>query len=306
MKRRSKAHISSGDLAPVERVSLRSQGYSEAWLEQQIINDPGMLRLSEGNMKVVRPQLRQDKERRLDLLLKAADEDTYYSVELMLGELNASHLVRTIDYWLRNMAALDEDWDHVAVAVAERISETNCRRVARWLAEVAPFVAIELRAIRVDGRLAIEPVTVFDGRDHQEALDLDRPQVELGRDYWLKKASVEMVDLAEDMASVLPKLDPKLRLSYRQGFWGVTAQGGPANFISFSPKKNFVKATARVEDAEGWAKRLKKTGLDVVRIRAGRSVQFKVPAALSSAQRKVWKEMCQVAFGERFPDLSDN
>jgi hypothetical protein len=293
------------ELTPAQEVSLKShKGYSEGWLERQIIKNPSILKLVEGKLEVVRSQLRQGKERRLDLFLKALDEDTYYSVELMLGELDESHLVRTIDYWLRNQLAFaDKDWEHVAVVVAESISESGCRRVARWLADNAPLVAIELRAISVDGRLAVQPFTVFDGRDREEELDLDRPQLDSDRDYWLKKASEKTLKLAEEIASVLPKIDSKLRVSYRHGFLGVTAQNRPANFVSFHPKKSFVKAKARVGDAEAWARRLEKGGLDVVRIRPGQSVQFKVSAALSRIQRKLWRDICQTAYNERFPEL---
>lgn len=292
------------ELTPAVLVDLKAhRGYSEDWLERQITKNPAMLGLTDGKLEVVRTQLRQDKERRLDLLLKAPDEGTYYSVELMLGELNASHLVRTVDYWLRNKDAIaDKDWEHVPVVVAERISETGWRRVARWLADVSPLIAIELRAISVDSRLAVQCFTVFDGRDHQEELDIQVPQVELGPDYWVKKASEKTVAVAQDVGSILPKIDSKLRLSYKQEFIGVMAQNRPANFVTFNPKKSFVRARVTVTESETWAKRLKKAGVDVFRVKSGKSVHFRLRDKPSGSQRKVLKEMFQAAFEERFPD----
>jgi hypothetical protein len=270
-------------------------------VEQQIVNNPGLLELSTGKLEVVRRQLRLDKERRQDLLLKASNDDTYYSVELMLGDLNSSHLVRAIDYWLRNRAASDDkDWDHIPVIVAERIGDTGVRRVAKWLSEVSPLVAIELRAIRVKGRLAVQPFKVFDGRDAQEELDLSQPQQELGRDYWIKKSSERTVKLAEEMGAMLPLIDPKLHLSYKGGFLGVTAQNRPANFVTFNPKKNFVRARARIAEAELWAKKLKRAGFDILRVSSGRSVQFRLPDEPSRKQRGLLKELFQRAYEQRF------
>ncbi len=306
MKRQKSTRIpdAATELAAAEVISLKAhKGFDEAWLQQQIIKNPAILRLSDGKIEVVRSQLRQDRERRLDLLLKAAEEDTYYSVELMLGELNPSHLVRAIDYWRRNQEAFkDKDWDHVPVVVAERIGDSGCRRVAQWLSEVSPLVAIELRAILVGGKLAVEPFKVLDGRDVQEELDLTQPQVEVGRDYWIKKSSEKTVKLAEEVGSLLSKVDSKLRLSYKQSFLGVTAQNRPANFMTFNPKRNFVRAWARVVDSDAWAKKLKHAGFEVMRVRSGRSLQFRIADGPSQTQRRILVQLCQKAYDERFPD----
>lgn len=52
----------------------------------------------------------------LDIL--AADGDTYYSVEVQLGEVDASHSFRVFDYWARNRTRF-EGRTHVAVLVVE-------------------------------------------------------------------------------------------------------------------------------------------------------------------------------------------
>jgi hypothetical protein len=284
-----------------EVVSLKDHpGYDEAWLEREIAKDPKILGL--GDLQVVRAQLRQDKERRLDLLLKDAEEDTYYSVELMLGELNASHLIRGIDYWLRNEQAFeDKEWDHVPVVVAEKISEGGCRRVARWLSEVSPLVLIELRAIQVSGNLAVQTFKVFDGRDVQEELDLTRTQP-VGREYWVKKSSERSLALAEKLVALLLQIDAGLQLSYRQEFLGITARNRPANFVVFHPKRNFVRVRAKLTETDEWANKLKQCGIEPLRIKAGRSLHFKIHDALTQTQLRIVKELFERAYEERFPD----
>jgi len=36
---------------------------------------------------------------RIDFLLRNAEADTYYEVEVKLGALDESHIIRTIEYW---------------------------------------------------------------------------------------------------------------------------------------------------------------------------------------------------------------
>jgi hypothetical protein len=51
------------------------------------------------SVSVVERQRRQEKAGRLDLLLQDDSEDIRYEVELMLGSVDESHLIRTIEYW---------------------------------------------------------------------------------------------------------------------------------------------------------------------------------------------------------------
>src|SRR5689334_3511819 len=86
-------------LAKSTVVNLRSAGINEAYLEKLIKDDPSILGL--GDVFVVQSQRKQDKAGRLDLLLQEASEDDpgRYVVELMLGSVDESHLIRTIEYW---------------------------------------------------------------------------------------------------------------------------------------------------------------------------------------------------------------
>src|SRR5437588_757831 len=104
---------------PSEPFSLKSHpGFDESWLEKQIVEHPEILEL--GAKKVVRSQVLQKSGGKVDLLLKDEDNEVFYTVELMLGTVDASHIVRTIDYFLREQTRTEtEDWTHVAVLVAE-------------------------------------------------------------------------------------------------------------------------------------------------------------------------------------------
>ncbi|MDS3860862.1 hypothetical protein RIF25_08545 [Thermosynechococcaceae cyanobacterium BACA0444] len=81
--------------------TIRAIGKDEAWLQRWIIEKPSRLGL--GDIQIINHELRHYKNRggKLDLLAYRADLDTYYEIELMLGECDSDHGFRTLDYWAR-------------------------------------------------------------------------------------------------------------------------------------------------------------------------------------------------------------
>jgi hypothetical protein len=77
---------------------LRDLGYDEIWLQNWLTADPARLGL--GEVQIVARELSAPRGGSLDIL--ARDGDTYYSVEVQLGEVDASHSFRVFDYWARN------------------------------------------------------------------------------------------------------------------------------------------------------------------------------------------------------------
>ena len=97
-----------------QQARLRDLGYDEIWLQNWLVADPARLGL--GDVRIVAQELTAPRGGSLDIL--AADGDTYYSVEVQLGEVDASHSFRVFDYWARNRARFDSK-THVAVLVVE-------------------------------------------------------------------------------------------------------------------------------------------------------------------------------------------
>jgi hypothetical protein len=55
------------------------------------------------------------------MLLKDSEEETMYEVEVMLGETDESHIIRTIEYW-DNQKRRWPQRQHKAVLIAEHIN----------------------------------------------------------------------------------------------------------------------------------------------------------------------------------------
>ena len=133
---------------------LRELGYDEIWLQNWLADAPARLGL--GEVRIVAQELTAPRGGTLDIL--AADGDTYYSVEVQLGEVDASHSFRVFDYWARNRMRF-EGKTHVAVLVVESAAG-RYRPALEALAEYLPLVVIELRAWRGETEVILVPETV--------------------------------------------------------------------------------------------------------------------------------------------------
>jgi hypothetical protein len=133
---------------------LRDLGYDEIWLQNWLADDPARLGL--GEVRIVAQELTAPRGWSLDIL--AADGDIYYSVEVQLGEVDASHSFRVFDYWAHNRMRF-EGKTHVAVLVVESAAG-RYRPALEALAEYLPLVVIELRAWRGLAEVILVPETV--------------------------------------------------------------------------------------------------------------------------------------------------
>lgn len=80
-----------------EKLSLKnSPDFNEDWLQNKIAENPQILGL--GELDLIERE-RKHKSGRLDILLADTQNDKRYEVEIMLGELDASHIIRCLEYW---------------------------------------------------------------------------------------------------------------------------------------------------------------------------------------------------------------
>jgi hypothetical protein len=127
---------------------LRQIGKDEKWLQDWLVADPR--RLGIGNVVIKEKELRHytGKGGRLDILAYDAALDTYYEIEVMLGECDSDHGFRVLDYWARERRTKPNS-RHVAVLVAEDLSG-RYRTVIETLTEYLPLMAVELKTLQFD------------------------------------------------------------------------------------------------------------------------------------------------------------
>jgi hypothetical protein len=159
---------------------------------------------------VVAQELTQPRGGSLDILAASADGDTYYSVEVQLGEVDAPHGSRVFDYWAANRMRTPGK-RHVAVLMAESAGG----RYREALAEYVPLVVIELRVWRGAGEAIIVPTTVI----ADESLDVAGTAGPVGgqartREDWVSEATEEAMRFVDEFIDWTQKNLGEVRVDY--------------------------------------------------------------------------------------------
>lgn len=281
---------------PSEPFSLKSHpGFDESWLEKQIVDHPEILELGAG--KVVRSQALQKSGGRVDLLLKDEDNEIFYTVELMLGPVDASHIVRTIDYFLRERTRSEnQEWSHAAVLVAEDIGGSRFLNVVEYLSKRMPLIVLELHALRIGDNLTLTSTRVFDGTAEPEG-EIEQ-QEEYTREYWVKSSSSASIELVERFFSILQRFSSDLRQTYKKYFIGIAIGNRAENFVHFNPKRSFVRVSAQVNNAAEWKNRISGAGFTL--LEAGDRVRFRVLPEQFQQHRELFIELFEQSYREWF------
>ena len=247
----------SYEYAKAQPVRLRDAGKDEKWLQELIAKDPTILGF--GEVVLIQRERTQPSGGRIDLILADADPDEKlrYEVEVMLGTVDESHIIRTIEYWDIERKRYPS-YNHRAVIVAEEITN-RFFNVIGLLNKAIPIVALQLNAFLLDGKLCLNFVRVLDVVESEETDDEGET---VDREYWARNNRTESLAVMDAVLKLVP--DRKnLRVKYNQGHIAVGTSG--SNFLWFFPRKgNYVLAQADVgEEMRGaFLSDLKAKGVD--------------------------------------------
>lgn len=204
------------EISVAQSVSIREAGYDEYWLQDQIWSNPTALGL--GDLDALSKERRQNSGGRLDILLKDPQDDSMYEVEVMLGETDETHIIRTIEYWDNEKRRWPQR-QHYAVLVAEQITR-RFFNVIHILSHSIPIIAIQVALIEVSGKRSLYFTKVLD--TFEEVDDGSTvTEVEVNRDFWNKKAKWT-ADTADKLLSVVKTelIDPQP--SYVKNYIAIT------------------------------------------------------------------------------------
>jgi hypothetical protein len=211
------------EIAIAHATSIRDAGYDEYWLQDQIWANPSSLGL--GELDALNKERRQNAGGRLDVLLKDPQDDSMYEVEVMLGETDEAHIIRTIEYWDNEKRRWPKR-QHYAVLVAESITR-RFFNVIHILSHSVPIIAIQASLVEVAGRRSLLFTKVLDTYEEVEDGSTG-PEIEVNREFWNKKArwTAETADVL--LATVKPEL-PTSQLSYVKNYVAVNV--GRNNYL---------------------------------------------------------------------------
>jgi hypothetical protein len=220
---------------------LRDLGLNEKWLQDRIEEDPSLLGL--GNLQMIRRERQQSSGGRIDFLLNDLDDETRYEVEVMLGSLDESHIIRTIEYWDIERQRYPT-YEHRAVIVAEEIT-ARYFNVIRLLNRAVPLIAIQLTAIPLSkDEIILHGIKVLDIFEEADPED-ETAGEQVDRKYWERRASPSAL-AAMDATIALVNTDiAAAHVTYNKNHIALGTSG--PNFCWFHPPKEATHCHLRVK-----------------------------------------------------------
>lgn len=265
---------------------------TEMWVQDQIAKDPSILGLGDLSLK--------DKERtqgsagRLDLLLQDPETSKRYEVEIQLGVVDESHIIRTVEYWDIERKRYPQ-YDHAAVIIAEDIT-SRFLNVIQLFNGAIPLIALKMTAYEVNGEFYLTFVKVLDEISYG-FVDDDEPIAEpADREYWEKKGSKKSLAIADKVFELVTQVEPNAAMKYNRHYVGILVNGSPFNFISFGPQKSSLIMKFKLPKTAENDALIEETGLESLPYVTGwKQYRIRVEPEISDKQREIILELVKRA-----------
>jgi len=194
-----------------KKISLKlHQELNEAWVQDVIEKDPGILGL--GNLTLRDKQRIQPNSGRLDLLLQSEDSTKRYEVEIQLGKVDESHIIRTIEYWDIERKRYPQ-YDHCAVIIAEDLTSRFLNVINLFNGSI-PLIAIQLNAFEVGEAVTLTFVTIFEQINLGLVYEDEPVNATTSRVDWEAKASKKTLAMADDLMEIIKSISPEHAWKY--------------------------------------------------------------------------------------------
>lgn len=216
----------SNTLSKIKKLSIREAGFDEYWLQTQIFENPELLDLGENLMPIQREK-RQSSGGKLDILMQDPDDNnSLYEIEIMLGETDPSHIIRTLEYWDIERKRYPQR-QHYAVLIAEKVTR-RFYNVIQLLSINFPLIAIQAELLQIGETQALNFVKVLEVYE-EPGLDLNQEIV--GEDYW-KKYSSWTLNLAQMLIPGIQEISSDAKLNFVKSYISIYANGAYNIFIN--------------------------------------------------------------------------
>lgn len=234
----------AAELRKLQPMKLRALGLDERWLQDRIDEDPSILGL--GDLQLLRRERTQSAGGRLDFLLNDPDQEIKYVVEVMLGAVDESHIIRTIEYWDIERQRYPTQ-EYRAVIVAEEIT-ARFFNVIRLLNRSVPLIALQISAFQLEpGQVGMQIIKVLDIFQEADPED-DTPGEQVDRKDWEKRTTVGSLTALDSVVSLVSTEVAPARVTYNKNH--IALGTGGRNFCWFHPKKVATHCHVRVRCKE--------------------------------------------------------
>jgi len=180
-----------------------------------------------------------------------------YEVEIMLGETDETHIIRTIEYWDNEKRKWPQR-QHFAVLVAERINR-RFFNVIHLLSNAIPMIAIQVSMLSAHGRKSLSFTKVLDTYEEiDDGVSVQQDRI-YTRDDWARKAKWTL-ETADALANATSSVFGETVLNYLKAYVAITVSGNnymwlqrrtrPKSFLLFRIAQSLQDEAAAILDAK--------------------------------------------------------
>lgn len=207
-----------------KKIFIRNAGKDEYWLQDIIYENPKILGL--GDLIAVNKEKRQSSGGRLDILLKEPTENLMYEVEVMLGETDPSHIIRSIEYWDNEKRKYPQR-QHFCVLIAESF-DRRYFNVIQLMSLNIPMIAVQADLLEVNGEKILNFSKIIDIYTEPEEDEEDTKQV--NESTWNTDSPWTNLNAKEIYETLKDKHD-RIDLRYTQSYISINIDGRNAYWL---------------------------------------------------------------------------
>jgi len=134
------------NIKKLTKTTTEKEGLSEHDIEKILISNPSNLML--GEIEIIKSQHSQIGGGILDILALDSINNIYYEIELMLGEVDSSHIGRVLDYWAKEKGNKVYS-THIAVIISESV-RGRYQKLLSTLPDYLPIICSEFTILKND------------------------------------------------------------------------------------------------------------------------------------------------------------
>jgi hypothetical protein len=241
---------------------LAHKELNESWIQKVIADDPTILGL--GDLVLKDKERPHPKAGRLDLLLQDVESKRRFEVEIQLGKIDESHIIRTIEYWDIERKRYPQ-YDHCAVIIAEDITSRFLNVISLFNGYI-PLIAIQMSAYKIsDKEVSLIFTTVLDEVNLGLVEEDEETKEVTDRNYWeTVRGTKQTVALADQLLEIVKEFSPHLELKYNKYYIGLAKNGQPNNFAIFIAKKGSMLLEIRLKQSAEIQDKLDEAKLDTM------------------------------------------
>lgn len=206
-----------------KKIFIRNAGKDEYWLQDLIYENPSILGL--GDLIPVSKEKKQSTGGKLDILLKSPEDNSMYEIEVMLGETDPSHIIRTIEYWDLEKRRYPQR-QHFPVLIAESFNKRYFN-VIQILSLNVPMVAIQADLLEVGDQKILNFIKILD--IYEEQAEEGEANI-VNETTWSSSANWTL-QTAKELLSILEGSGPTLKLNFTQSYVALITNRGNAYWL---------------------------------------------------------------------------